>query len=145
MTQYVDAAGLLLFARTQSPKFLLMRHQDRWDLPKGHAEEGESVVETALRETEEETGVSRHAIEVDPDFRYVLHYEVHGKSRGTYQKRVTYLLGYLPSQMDITLTEHIGYQWWDWPAQGAIQSQTIDGLLRAAEHHFATFPQRLQP
>lgn len=31
---------------------------DKWDLPKGHVEEGESIEETAIREVEEECGVS---------------------------------------------------------------------------------------
>ena len=55
----VDAAGLLLMTRAEPRKFLLMRHRDRWDLPKGHVEPGEGIREAALRETEEETGIDR--------------------------------------------------------------------------------------
>ena len=57
LSNVVNAAGMLLFALESPPKFLLMRHRDRWDLPKGHAEPGETLLATALRETEEETGI----------------------------------------------------------------------------------------
>ena len=45
----VRAAGILLMTRCKPQQFLLMRHSNRWDLPKGHCEPGESYVETALR------------------------------------------------------------------------------------------------
>ena len=45
----------------QGDRFLLVheaKHGQRWYLPAGRVEEGESLVEAALRETLEETGVS---------------------------------------------------------------------------------------
>ncbi len=36
---------------------LLIKRNGRWDLPKGHLEEGEDIENCALREVEEETGV----------------------------------------------------------------------------------------
>ena len=54
------AAGLLLLTRQLPTQFLLLRHADRWDLPKGHVgARREELMETALRETEEETGLGR--------------------------------------------------------------------------------------
>ncbi|MBD3304395.1 NUDIX domain-containing protein, partial [Candidatus Woesearchaeota archaeon] len=40
-------------------KYLLVKHKEggHWDFPKGHAEEGETEEETALREIYEETGL----------------------------------------------------------------------------------------
>lgn len=113
-----------------------MKHTDRWDLPKGHAEAGEDILTTALRETQEETGIAAAAIEVDPDFRYVIEYSVRGKKRGDYLKRVTYFLGYIEACSEVALTEHVGYEWFPWPHLGSIQSQTIDPLLEAARAHF---------
>ncbi|MBP3332143.1 MAG: NUDIX domain-containing protein [Tidjanibacter sp.] len=39
-------------------RVLMIFRRGKWDLPKGHVEEGESLVETAAREVEEETGVA---------------------------------------------------------------------------------------
>ena len=134
---------MLLFALELPPKFLLMRHRDRWDLPKGHAEPGESLLATALRETEEETGISEAKIKVDDDFRFVLEYPVSYRKHGECLKRVTYFLGYLPATRAITLTEHEGYLWWMWPQVESVQAQTIDPLLKAGGEHFAAHPERL--
>lgn len=139
-----EAAGFLLMVREPRPQFLLMQHADRWDLPKGHAEEGESIIETALRETEEETGIIATSIEVDPDFRFVTEYRVIGKKRGTYDKRVTYFLGFLPSKPNIKATEHLGHRWWDWPPAKKIQEKTIDPLLAELTKHFETYADRLR-
>ena len=139
----IDAAGVLLFALETPPKFLLMRHHNRWDLPKGHAEGDEDILTTALRETEEETGISQSDIKLDADFQYVTEYEVKGQKRGNYIKRVTYFIGYVPAVRTPKLTEHIGYMWWSWPPANNIQIQTVDPLLVAARLHFERFPERL--
>jgi 8-oxo-dGTP pyrophosphatase MutT (NUDIX family) len=143
LQELVEAAGILLFAIEAPPKFLLMRHRDRWDLPKGHAEVGEEILTTALRETEEETGVPASAIAIDPDFRFVLEYSVTYRNRGQCLKRVTYFLGYLPKVRPIAVTEHESYSWWVWPQTESLQKQTIDPLLKAARDHFEKYPQRL--
>lgn len=144
MSAIIDAAGILLFALEVPPKFLLMRHHNRWDLPKGHAESGEVTLTTALRETEEETGIPASEVAVDPDFQYVVEYDVRGQKRGNYRKRVTYLIGYLSATRPLVLTEHIGYLWWSWPQPDGIQAQTIDPLLNAVRSHFDQYPGRLR-
>lgn len=52
----VNAAGGLVSNRRSD--YLLIRRNGLWDLPKGHQEQGEDILTTALREVEEETGVS---------------------------------------------------------------------------------------
>ena len=42
---------------TDEERILLVRQRDRWSLPKGGVEPGESFAETAVRETREETGL----------------------------------------------------------------------------------------
>jgi 8-oxo-dGTP pyrophosphatase MutT (NUDIX family) len=125
----VEAAGLLLLTRTVPHQFLLLRHRDRWDLPKGHVEEGEDILSAAVRETEEETGIGQHLIEVDPEFRFEVEYIVRNSKRGNYPKRVSYFLGFVPSPLPVQLTEHEDYKWFDWPVTGSIQQQTIDPLI----------------
>ncbi|KAA5544586.1 NUDIX domain-containing protein [Roseiconus nitratireducens] len=131
------AAGILIMTRRRPNQFLLMRHVDRWDLPKGHSEPGESVVETALRETEEETGISGQDIEIDPDFCFQLVYPVRYKKRDNqpFRKQVVYLLGKIDDPVTPDLTEHLSFQWFDWSPPHQIQEQTIDPLLDAVRRH----------
>ena len=49
---------------TGKPHFLLLQHRaGHWGFPKGHAKEGESSKETALREFIEETGIKECSLE----------------------------------------------------------------------------------
>ena len=134
----VKAAGILLMMVDKGAKqFLLMRHRDRWDLPKGHSEDGESFRQTALRETEEETGVMADSISLDSTFTFDLVYPVTYKRWGdrVFQKQVRYFLGLIESKPDLMITEHESAQWFDWNPPHKIQSQTIDPLLAAVARH----------
>ena len=54
------AAGIILFRRSKAAcEFLLLRNAKHrsWGFPKGHTDAGESPLETARRETLEETGI----------------------------------------------------------------------------------------
>lgn len=52
----VEAAGGVVWNDKKEPLFIFRNHF--WDLPKGHVDPGETHLETALREVEEETGLS---------------------------------------------------------------------------------------
>ncbi len=56
------SCGFLIYRNNPARSFLLMRHTDRWDLPKGHVDPNETNLECALRELKEETGIdaARH-------------------------------------------------------------------------------------
>lgn len=134
----VRAAGMLLMSDIDGKKsFLLMRHANRWDLPKGHCDGDETFKATAFRETEEETGITANEIEMDPDFQFDLHYPVTYQRHGdqVFQKHVRYFLARLSSQPKIHVTEHESYRWFDWSPPHKIQEQTIDGLLNAVARH----------
>ncbi len=53
--KYVEAAGGLV--ENEKGETLMIFCYRRWDLPKGHVDEGESEAECAVREVAEETGV----------------------------------------------------------------------------------------
>jgi 8-oxo-dGTP pyrophosphatase MutT (NUDIX family) len=133
----VRAAGILLMTRGSCPKFLLMRHTDRWDLPKGHCEDDESFADAALRETWEETGIKPAMIELDPSFQFDVTYGVRYKRWGdeVFTKTVRYFLGRLNKTPKLALTEHESAEWFLWDPPHQIQTQTIDPLLAAVAEH----------
>jgi len=113
--------------------FLLMKHKSRWDLPKGHIDPGETDIECALREMEEETGISRASVAIDPDFDYRNYYYVRSKrTNGKLKlKELRIYLGRVEHQFEIDLTEHIGFEWVPWSPPHTIQEFTIDPLLES--------------
>jgi len=131
----LKSCGVLLFRSEPKRSFLLMRHADRWDLPKGHVDPGETEMQCALRELWEETGIEADAISLDPNFRYTLDYQVAWREAGGQlrDKQLVVFLAELTKPVEIKLTEHLGYQWFDWNPPHRIQEQTIDGLLAAVE------------
>lgn len=56
----VGAAGGLV--RHADGKYLFIERKGKWDLPKGHIEEGESPENCAVREVSEECGIEGHTI-----------------------------------------------------------------------------------
>ncbi len=57
----VTAGGGLV--KNVKNELLFIYRGNRWDLPKGHAEKGETIEETSIREVEEECGITNLIIE----------------------------------------------------------------------------------
>jgi 8-oxo-dGTP pyrophosphatase MutT (NUDIX family) len=126
----VKSCGFLIIRGNPLREFLLMRHNDRWDLPKGHVDNDESEIQCALRELEEETGITADDIEIVPNFRFTLQYPVYDKHRGGQcDKTLVVFLARLKHEVKITTTEHVGYEWFAWNPPHKIQTRTIDPLL----------------
>ena len=89
------------------------------------------------KELEEETGITESEIKIDPVFRFTLQYEVQYKrTKGKKKlKEVVIFLACLQSTKDIEITEHEGFQWFDWNPPHDIQANTINPLLRYLENH----------
>ncbi len=64
MLRVVEAAGGIVF--NQENKILFIHRLGRWDLPKGKIEPEESLENAALRELEEETGLTELILEEFP-------------------------------------------------------------------------------
>ena len=67
--------------------FIKHRHGTHWSFPKGHMEEGETEVQTALREVKEETGLD---IDLEGDFRQSVEYY----PKPNVKKQVIYFIGF---------------------------------------------------
>ena len=55
--QFVNAAGGIVF--NNKDQLLMIFRNGKWDLPKGKVEKDENIKQCAIREIEEETGVSK--------------------------------------------------------------------------------------
>lgn len=128
----------LLLDPSAARSFLLMKHKKRWDLPKGHVDKGETDMECALRELEEETGIQESDIRVDPGFTYQAKYKVTYKRLGDepVKKKLIIFLAELIRDVDIEITEHIGFEWFPWAPPHTIQTKTIDPLLSEVAMHW---------
>jgi bis(5'-nucleosidyl)-tetraphosphatase len=136
MEPEVFSSGYLIFRLGRPIQFLLMKHVDRWDLPKGHVDAGETSEQAALRELREETGIRASELWTDPGFVFRHQYMVNGSKKARL-KELTIYLGWLRSDRAIEPTEHLGFQWIDWSPPHSIQIQTIDTLLQEVSDYFA--------
>eukprot|EP01027_Heterolobosea_sp_BB2_P027105 GEZU01042322.1.p2 GENE.GEZU01042322.1~~GEZU01042322.1.p2 ORF type:complete len:119 (+),score=28.60 GEZU01042322.1:56-412(+) len=114
----LKSCGILLFKDknigAKGNAFLLMKHADRLDLPKGHMENNETEIQTAMREFEEETNLSRNDIVIDDKFRFAETYYPKYKRFGgeTVEKTVVIFLAHLKdpaAASRIASSEHPGF------------------------------------
>lgn len=135
----LTSCGVLIVRGDPIEQFLLMRHADRWDLPKGHVDPGETDRECALRELVEETGIAADDIDLDSDFLFTQQYYVQYKRTGGERrlKTLKIYLARLIREVPIVVTEHLGYEWFDWSPPHAIQPQTIDPLLASVASYLS--------
>lgn len=134
----VMSCGVILFRREPELSFLLLKHPHRYDLPKGHVEDGETELQCALRELHEESGVAPADVEIDPDFRFPhTYYPVEKRFGGVVEKTVVIYLGWLTKDTPIRVTEHGDHAWLPWRPPHKIDPRTVDQVLAAVEAHFA--------
>jgi bis(5'-nucleosidyl)-tetraphosphatase len=138
----VKSCGVILFRRNPELSFLLMKHPHRFDLPKGHVEQGETEIECALREMWEETGIPIDQVTLDPTFRYEeVYYPIEprfGSER--VEKTLVIFIGWVENVGEIVVTEHGGHEWRAWKPPHNIQKFTINPLLAAVQNHFSSHP-----
>ena len=76
----------------------------RWSFPKGHMEAGETEQETALREMQEECGMTA---KLHPDFRTTMHYTINGWM----PKEVVLFLGEAEGETNLQAAEIESSRW----------------------------------
>lgn len=120
-----SAGGLLV--RGEEVLLIALAGGERWQLPKGHVEAGESEEQAAVREVREETGVTGRPLERLPEIEY---WFVQAGQR--VHKRVAYfLLEYeRGSELDFDPAEVSGAGWFGW--DDALGRLTFDNERRVA-------------
>ena len=107
----VLSAGVIIARRNGIQlKYLLLRAFGYWDFPKGIMEPGESPVEAAKREVEEETTLSDLNFRWGYDYRETGPYG-RGKVARYYIAETSEPLVSLPVNPDIGRPEHDEYRW----------------------------------
>jgi 8-oxo-dGTP pyrophosphatase MutT (NUDIX family) len=104
------SAGAVVFREdgSEGRRYLLLFNAGRWDFPKGNREEGETEMQTVLREVGEETGLTR--LSMIPGFRHVIEYYYRREGKNVH-KRVVYLLASTKEEEVKISTEHEGFGW----------------------------------
>ena len=107
------SAGIVLFRKEGSKKLFLLLHypSGHWDFVKGKMEKGESTHQTAIREAQEETGIT--------DITFVENFEEWIEYNFKYQgelvqKKVVFFLAETKTKEIKISHENSGYTWMDY-------------------------------
>jgi DNA polymerase len=106
-------AGFIIFRKTEEGmKFLfLYRRGGYWNFPKGHFEKGEDAIRTALRETEEETGIKPSDLRIIPNFKTVVRFHFFHAGQKIHDTVILYLAESSRESVVVSPREHSGYAW----------------------------------
>jgi bis(5'-nucleosidyl)-tetraphosphatase len=121
------SAGIVIFRKEELKKLFLLLHypSGHWDFVKGKMEKGESTSQTAVRETQEETGITD--ITFVKDFEEWIEYNF--KYQGELvQKKVVFFLAETKTKEIKISHEHSGYTWMDY--NSAMEKTTFDNAKK---------------
>jgi bis(5'-nucleosidyl)-tetraphosphatase len=133
MAKREQSGGVLLFRASKAGrKYLLLDYGRHWDFPKGHVEPGEDLIQTALRELEEETGIND--AKVLPGFSHEIKYFFRDKKKALIQKTVWFCLAETNTSKVRLSDEHVGSEFLDFDhALKRLTYAAAKSLLRHAE------------
>lgn len=137
-----QSAGIIVYRINSEniPEFLLLNGDAiGWGFPKGHIDKGENLVQTAKRETYEETSLKISKLE--PGFKQEVKYflKKNWSTGKQYKipklKMVTYFLAEVPYESNVRIShEHVGFVWL--PYSKAKKKQLFNKkLLKYAKNH----------
>jgi len=117
------SAGIVLFRKEGSKNLFLLLHypSGHWDFIKGKIERDESMHQTAVRETKEETGITD--ITFLENFEEWIEYNFQHRGELIHKKVVFFLAETKTEDVKIS-HEHLGYIWTDFTS--AMEKTTFD-------------------
>jgi len=126
------SAGLIVYRNTpKGPKFLLLYHGGRyWNFPKGHIEDQKNIItssiggvteintretsiEAAIRETQEETGISSDKLSIKNNFKAVERFQFKKNREQIFKVVIFYLAETTETEIKIS-PEHEGFGWFQY-------------------------------
>jgi 8-oxo-dGTP pyrophosphatase MutT (NUDIX family) len=130
--KYERSAGAVIFRRDKGVKYLLLHYPaGHWDFVKGNIESGEDEIETVIRETEEETGISD--LKILEGFREEISYKYKRNNELIHKEVVFYLAE--SGEKNVKLSyEHVDFKWL--PYDEAMKTLTYENarnVLRRAK------------
>lgn len=117
------SAGVILFRREKSEiLFLLLNYPSgHWDFVKGKMEMGETTHQTAVRETQEETGITDMVFLDDFEEWIKYSFQYHGE---LVNKKVVFFLAETKTEQVLISYEHLDYTWVDY--ETAMEKTTFE-------------------
>lgn len=106
-------AGFIIYRKTEEGiKYLfLYRRGGYWNFPKGHFERGEDSRRTAIRETEEETGIKSSELKIEPNFKTYVKFHFFHEGKKIFDTVILYLAQTHKAEISISPREHSGFAW----------------------------------
>ena len=127
------SAGAVVVNENAGRRYILLLNNGKWDFPKGNMEEGETELQTVLREVAEETGI--RDLKIVDGFRRVIEYFYRREGKNVH-KRVVYLLAETSEERITISHEHQGFGWFGYQDAVARASYVNSKNLLAEAERF---------
>ena len=145
MSGYKQPVSVLVVIHTTDLEVLLLERADHpgyWQSVTGSCEAGETLLETAIREVREETGLDAHQYALS-DWQSQNVYEIYPQWRYRYAPGITsnteHVFGLqLPHRIAVRLApgEHLNFQWLSWQeaAEKVFSPSNRAAILQLPQH-----------
>ena len=133
----IKAAGGVV---KRNGQLLFIFRNEKWDLPKGKVDNGESVEKAAIREVQEECGISGHSILKKLPVTYHIYQSPYIKSKGKWVLKETFWfeMGYAGNengkpQNEENITE---IRWFERSELNEVLANTYENLKQVIQYYF---------
>ncbi|MBI2775338.1 NUDIX domain-containing protein [Candidatus Dependentiae bacterium] len=110
MNREFSAGVVVYYERAGVRTYLLLHYASgHWDFPKGHIEKGEDKITAAMRELQEEAGLTATLVDgFEESFEYFFK---NSKTGELILKTVYFFIGKVNTKKVTLSHEHVGYEW----------------------------------
>lgn len=122
----IDAAGGIV--KNDKDEILFIKRLGKWDLPKGKAEKGEKIEETAVREVEEETSINKLKVIKFIDCTYHI-YKTRTKKKMLLKTTYWYAMKYNGNKKGKPQTKE-GITAIDWKSPSEIKKEVLPNTFK---------------